>query len=197
MYGLTINNVSGGAIKYQDGVRVKNNYTISIVNIAVGYIEKSGYINESTGSFSTNSYTVSTYCKYNIVVSDGYSTYVFSTDYIYQYPVLRQHIVAQDDNIIRFSVNYDRHDSYDLYRIRIDSIYGGKNGNNNSYTVTVKNLSDNSMKTYTDIKEFSGIVVGSSYSSYSNQKYEITISDGTYTYVYTTSIGNPTPQPKT
>ena len=64
-------------------------------------------------------------------------------------------------------------------------------------TITVKNLSDNSVKTYTDVKEFSGIVVSSSYSSYSNQKYEITISDGTYTYVYTTSIGNSTPQLKT
>ena len=199
MYGLTINNVSGGAIKYQDGVRVKNNYTISIVNIAMGYEESSGYIYEGTGSFSTNSYIVSTYCKYNIIVSDGYSTYVFSTDYIYQYPVLRNHIVAQDDNIIRFSVSYDRHDSYDLYRLRIDSIYGGnaKNGVGNSYTITVKNLLDNSIKTYTDIKEFSGIAVSSSYSSYSNQRYEITISDGTYTYIYTTSIGNSTPQLKT
>ena len=199
MYGLTINNVSGGAIKYQDGVRVKNNYTISIVNIAMGYVVNSGYISEETGTFSTNSYIVSTYSKYNIIVSDGYSTYVFSTDYNYQYPVLRNHIVAQDDNIIRFSVNYDRHDSYDLYRLRIDSIYGGntENGVENSYTITVKNLSDNSIKTYTDIKEFSGIAVSSSYSSYSNQKYEITISDGTYTYIYTTSIGNSTPQLKT
>ena len=40
------------------------------------------------------------------------------------------------------------------------------------YTITVKNLSDNSIKTYTDIKEFSGIAVSSSYSSYSNQRYE-------------------------
>ena len=199
MYGLTINNVSGGAIKYQDGVRVKNNYTISIVNVALGYVENSGYINEDTGSFSTNSYTVSKYCKYNIIVSDGYSTYVFSSDYIYQYPVLRNHIVDPDDNIIHFSVNYDRHNSSDLYRIRIDSIYGGniENGNINLYTITVKNLLDNSVKTYTDIKEFSGIVVSSSYSSYSNQKYEITISDGTYTYIYTTSIGNSTSQLKT
>jgi hypothetical protein len=162
-------------------------------------VVSSGFINEDTGSFSTNSYTVSTYCKYNIVVSDGYSTYVFSTDYIYQYPILRKHIVALDDNIIRFSVSYDRHDSYDLYRLRIDSIYGGTDENEsvNSYTITVKNLSDNSVKTYTDVKEFSGIVASSSYSSYSNQKYEITISDGTYTYVYTTSIGNSTPQLKT
>lgn len=199
MYGLTVNNVSGGAILYQDGIRVKNRYTISIVNIAIGYVENSGFINEGSGSFSTNTYTVSTYCKYNIVISDGYSTYIFSTDYVYQHPVLREHIVTENDNIIRFSASYDRHDSYDLYRLRIDAIYGGNKANDgiNSYTITVKNLSDNSVKTYTDVKEFSGIAVSSSYSSYNNQRYEITISDGTYTYIYTTSIWNSTPQLKT
>ena len=197
MSQLNVKNVSGGAIIYENGVRVKKNYSISIVNTQIGWKEKSGNIIEKTGSFSTGVYVVNTHCKYNIVVSDGYSTYIFSSDYVYQYPRLIQHIVPHNDNVIRFSVSYDRNDTYNyLYRLRIYAIYGGYGESKKSYTVTVKNLVDNTAQTYSDIEEYVGTVVGNTYSGYSYQKYEIIISDGTCTYVYTTDILNQLPQIK-
>ncbi len=194
-YTPYIGQISGGAIIYKDGQRVSNTYFITVLG-EHGNEYGIYQLPESTGFFSMPYLLHESACKFHIVISDGYSTYIYDTEISNPSPQIKYHNVPLTSNDISFELLYESHSSYPyLVRYKILNIRGGSASSEGTryYTVTVKNTITGESYTKDKVKEVCGIVCLTSYTTQDLQYYEISISDGINTYVYTSNYYNPTP----
>lgn len=189
-YRLCVKFVTGGVMNYVDGVRVDNTYYVKIINARMG-TEYSGNLAEFYGTLNTGMFLAPEYCEYIVIISDGYSTYTYTTSYYYQTPQLSSYHSNSPTEAVAFNVKFTRHARYDLYSMILYNFHNGGD-TNQSYEVKLKNVNTNEVNSYT-VTEIDGFILLGSFISPSNCYYEISISDGNNEYIYTFNYYNQTP----
>ena len=86
-YWINVHNIRGGKIIYDNGDLVQNEYNVSIYHIKTGEYMFNGTIKEGNNVPCIYYSWTESYSYYNIIVDDGYGSYVYSSNYYNQTPI--------------------------------------------------------------------------------------------------------------